>query len=260
MGYARHRIPFPLLGALSALLLAADAVALEPVSGYEFLSAETRTMQDDEVENPAMTIVDKGKTLFHTPGDNGKSCATCHGENGSGLNTRRIAQYPVYNQEYQEAITLQQQIHICWEDRIDNFPLPYNCPEAVSVETYIKYLSRGETINVEISGPMKPYYDEGEKLYHTRFGQVNMACVHCHDQHQGQMLRGQKLTQGQSNGFPEYRLATGKLTTLHGRLKECFYSFRAEPFRSGSQEFINLEVYLNARGNGLKIETPAVRY
>jgi len=37
-------------------------------------------------------------------------------------------------------------------------------------------------------------------------------------------------------------------------------SFRAIPFDPGSEEFINLEVYLHARGNGLKIETPAVHY
>ncbi len=50
------------------------------------------------------------------------------------------------------------------------------------------------------------------------------------------------------------------MTPLHGRVTECFRSFRAEPFDRGSEEFISLEVYLHTRGNGLKIETPAVRY
>lgn len=31
------------------------------------------------------------------------------------------------------------------------------------------------------------------------------------------------------------------------------------PVSVGSEEFINLEVYLNARGNGLPIETPGIR-
>lgn len=248
------------VGALSGLLSATTAWALEPISGYEFLTPETQAMQYDEVENPAMMIVDKGRALYDVPGDNGNTCATCHGENGSELNTRHMATYPVYNEEYRDAVTLQKQIHICWEDYMDNFPQPYNHSDAVALESYVKYLARGETVDVDIGGPLKPYYEEGEKLYNTRFGQMNIACIHCHDYHQGKMLRGQKLTQGQSNGFPEYRLATGKVTTLHGRLKECFYSFRGEPFDAGSQEFINLEVYLNARGNGLKIETPAIRY
>lgn len=247
---------------VAGLLLygAGMAQAEEPVSGYEFLSPEIQAMQDDEVENPGMLVVEQGKVLFHTPGDNGKSCASCHGENGSRLDTRRVAQYPVYNQELEGPVSLQQQIHLCWEDHEDNFPLPYNCPEAVSLETYVKYLSRGEVINVDTGGPMTPYYEAGRRLYNTRFGQLDMACAHCHELYQGRMLRGQVLNQGHTNGFPEYRLGSGQLTTLHKRLKECFYSFRAEPFESGSQEYINLEIYLNARGNGLRIETPAVRY
>jgi sulfur-oxidizing protein SoxA len=34
---------------------------------------------------------------------------------------------------------------------------------------------------------------------------------------------------------------------------------RAEPFGAGSPEYIALELYLAWRGNGLPIETPAVR-
>ena len=101
---------------------------------------------------------------------------------------------------------------------------------------------------------------QGEVLYQTRFGQIGMTCQHCHVQHQGQMLRGQRLTQGQANGFPEYRLAKGEITSLHKRLRQCFISFRAEPFDPGSDEFKLLELYLMSRGNGLKIETPAVRF
>jgi len=43
-------------------------------------------------------------------------------------------------------------------------------------------------------------------------------------------------------------------------MEECFRSFRADPFDRGSDELINLELYLHSRGNGLAIETPAVRY
>jgi sulfur-oxidizing protein SoxA len=93
-----------------------------------------------------------------------------------------------------------------------------------------------------------------------RFGQLDMACVHCHDYYQGEHLRGQQLSQGQTNGFPEYRLGSGHITTFQRRVAECFVSFRAQPFYFGSEELINLEVYVAARGNGLKIETPAVRY
>lgn len=236
------------------------AYADQPVSGYEFATPETRAMQDDDFENPGMTAVDDGRALFHKSNSNGQSCASCHGDNGSKLNTRRIAQYPVYSQTLKSPLTLQRQVQLCWEDKLENTPLIYGSNDAVSLETFVRFLARGEKINVDISGPMKPYYEAGEELYNMRFGQIDMACIHCHVYHQGQRLRGQVLSQGQSNGFPEYRLGSGRITSLHRRLSECFVSFRAQPFAFGSEEFINLEVYVNAKGNGLKIETPAVRY
>jgi len=107
---------------------------------------------------------------------------------------------------------------------------------------------------------MADLIEQGEVLYRTRYGQIDMSCYHCHVQHQGQMLRGQKLSQGQANGFPEYRLGKGRITSLHGRMRECFISFRAEPFDAGSEQFQLLELYLMQRGNGLPIETPAVRF
>lgn len=245
---------------LVMLLQLARAQADEPVSGYHFLSPMTQEMQDDEFANPGMDAVEHGRKLFHTAGNSGQSCASCHAEDGTKIDTKKIARYPVYNENELRPFTLQDQINLCWEDKLDNAPFVYDCNEVVSLETYVRFLARGETVNVDISGAMKQHYESGRELYHTRFGQIDMACVHCHVYHQGSRMRGQVLTQGQSNGFPEYRLGSGRITSLHKRLSECFVSFRAQPFDRGSDEFIDLEVYINAKGNGLKIETPAVRY
>jgi sulfur-oxidizing protein SoxA len=248
------------LTVLLLLLLSGTAWSDQPRSGYDYLRPETREMQDDEFANPGMAAVDEGRKSFHEPGVNGKSCASCHGENGSRLDPKRIARYPVYNAEEERPFTLQEQINFCWMEHLDNVPFVYDCVDLVEIEAYVRHLARGEPVNVDVSGPLKPFYEAGKKLYHTRFGQMNMACHVCHDRHAGQRLRGQTLSQGQSNGFPEYRLGSGKMTSLHGRFEECFRSFRAEPFDRGSPEYINLELYLHARSNGLPIETPAVRY
>ncbi|WJW75922.1 sulfur oxidation c-type cytochrome SoxA [Thiohalobacter sp. IOR34] len=229
-------------------------------SGYDYLKPETRAMQDDEFANPGMPTVDRGRRLFNAEGENGKSCASCHGEDGEGLDPARIASYPVYDPDSGRPRTLQEQINICWEDQLDNIPYVYDCTELVALEAFVRHRARGTPVQVDIDGPLRPFYEAGRKLYHTRFGQANLACTHCHDLHAGQWLRGQQLTQGQSNGFPEYRLGSGRITSLQRRFSECFRSFRAEPFEPGSQAYIDLEVYVNARGNGLKIETPAVRY
>ena len=246
---------------LATTLLAGAAAALEPVSGYAFLAPETQAMQDDEFENPGMVTVDRGETLFREHREHEEyACASCHGDNGEKLDLKKIASYPRYDRNLGGLVTLQDQIGHCWEINMDRFPLMYDAPELVALETYVRNRASGERINVQIEGPMQDLLQQGEALYQTRFGQVGMACQHCHVQHQGQMLRGQRLTQGQANGFPEYRLAKGEITSLHKRLRQCFISFRAEPFDPGSNEFKLLELYLMSRGNGLKIETPAVRF
>ena len=246
--------------ALCVWLLGAP-VSAEPVSGYAFLDETTRAMQDDEFENPGMVAVDRGSELFHEHREAEEySCSSCHGEDGVKLDVRAIARYPVFNPNLGGLVTLQERVNYCWEIHMDRFPLSPGHADLISLETFVRNRARGEPVNVQINGGMAPLIARGEALYNTRFGQLDIACQHCHVQHQGQMLRGQKLSQGQANGFPEYRLGKGRITSFQQRLNECFVSFRAEPFEAGSEEFDLLELYVTSRGNGLPIETPAVRF
>ncbi len=73
------------------------------------------------------------------------------------------------------------------------------------------------------------------------------------------MARANLLTQGQSNGFPTYRFKWSKLGSIHRRFRGCNKNVRATPYAYGSDEYVNLELYLAARGRGLLVETPAVR-
>ncbi|HHO68453.1 MAG TPA: sulfur oxidation c-type cytochrome SoxA [Gammaproteobacteria bacterium] len=246
---------------LLVVVLSATATAADRVrSGYDYLQPETRAMQDDDFSNPGMVTVEQGAELFGQPGRSGRTCADCHGGNGSRLSPARIARYPVYSKTLGKPLTLRNRVRLCWQEWLGNPPLPYAAAEGVALETFVRHLARGEPVDVDISGPMRRHYENGRKLYYTRFGQIDVACNHCHDDHAGQHFRGQVLTQGQTNGFPEYRLAKGEITGLHKRLTQCMKKFRARPFAPGSDEYTDLEVYLAARGNGLRIETPAVRY
>ncbi len=71
---------------LSVLFLAHPALAAEiPLSerksGYDFMTPETRAMQDDDTTNPAMLWVLDGEALWNRKaGDAQKSCADCHGD------------------------------------------------------------------------------------------------------------------------------------------------------------------------------------
>lgn len=245
---------FAVIASPSALL------AGEAVSGYEYLQPDMQAMQDDQFSNPGILMVEQGEALFARPGANGKACADCHGAGGSGLNAKRIARYPVYSEELKQPVTLHRRIQRCWTERLGNPPITYQDEELLALESFVRNLARGEPVNVATDGGMARYYAAGEKLFHTRFGQVDIACHQCHDYHAGQMFRGQVLSQGQSNGFPVYRFTEGKVVGLQERITQCLTKLRAEPFPEDSPENLALEVYLSARSNGLPIETPAIRY
>ena len=234
--------------------------AYEAKSGYEFIKPTTRAMQDDEFENPGMLTVEQGRELFNIKQDGAsKACAECHGEDGLELDTKSIARYPIYSEKQGGIVTLQKSISNC-RNNIGSKPLSINHPELIALETFVRNRASGEAVNVQTDGPMTELLKKGEKIYQTRYGLIDMSCQHCHTFYPGQMIRGQKISQGQGNGFPAYRLDIGEMSNLHQRIQQCLTSMRAEPFADDSDEIKNLGAYLMSRSNGLKIETPAVRY
>ena len=240
---------------------AAVTIAAEVKSGYEFIKPATREMQDDDFENPGLLTVERGQQLFNnTQPDANKSCASCHGEDGANLNTGAIARYPVYSEEAANIVTLQQRISRCRDGHTASKTLPIDHPDLVALETFVRNRAVGEAVNVQTDGPMADLLEAGEQLYRTRYGLIDMSCDQCHDVYPGQMIRGQKISQGQGNGFPAYRLGTGEITTVNQRIQQCLTLMRAEPFDLESEEIRLMGLYLMSRSNGLGIETPAVRY
>ena len=251
------------LGAMLAfmLLIPAHPVLAEAAkSGYEYIKPATRAMQDDDIENPGMLAVEHGQELFNEkqPGAS-KSCAECHGEDGAKLDKKGLARYPLVNEQKGGIVTLQQTITNC-RNSIGSEALPTNHDDLVALETFVRNRAFGETVNVQTDGPAAAFLKRGEKIFQTRYGLIDMSCAHCHSMYPGQMIRGQKISQGQGNGFPAYRLDIGEMTNLHQRIQQCLASMRAEPFDADSEEIKLLGLYLMSRSNGLKIETPAVRY
>jgi sulfur-oxidizing protein SoxA len=238
----------------------AMAFSEELYSGYSLLQAETKEMQDDDFMNPGMDAVARGGKMFATPGNKGAACTNCHGEGGKKLDPKRIASYPVLDVKTQRPVTLQQRVINCWIEQAGNLPLVYEGDDALALEAFVRNLARGQVVNVQIDGAMAPHYEKGKQLFEKRGGQYNMACNLCHDHHPGQKLRAQVLSQGHTNGTPQYRLESGKVIGAQTRINQCFRSVRAEERAPGNEEYALMELYMNARGNGLKIETPAVRF
>lgn len=227
-------------------------------SGYTYAAKETRAMQDDEFANPASIWTDEGEALWNkVEGEAGKSCATCHNgvESMAGVGTR----YPKYDFATKKLKNLEQQINTCRTERMKAKAFKYESNELLGMTIFVRSQSKDMKMNVAIDGNAAPFFEKGKAFYEERRGQLDMSCKNCHEDNPGKMARANLLSEGQSNGFPTYRLKWQKAGSLHRRFRGCNKNIRATPFAYGSDEYNNLELYVAWRGRGLPVETPAVR-
>ena len=228
-------------------------------SGWHFRGLETRAMQADDFDNPGMIFVEQAEEVWNTAdGSEGKSCASCHEDAATSMKGVR-ATYPQWNEAAGEVRTVEMQINDCRETRMGAEPWKYTGGDMVNMTALIASVSRGMPVNVAIDGPAQSTWEQGKELYYTRTGQLELSCANCHEDHYGDMIRADHLSQGQINAFPVYRLKNTKLNSVHARFKGCVRDTRAETYSPGSPEFIALELYVASRGNGLSVEGPSIR-
>ncbi len=226
-------------------------------SGWLFRDPDTQAMQTDDFSNPGMTGVDAGQAEWATvDGTEGKSCASCHNgiESMKGLR----ASMPKVTKDG-KLWSLEDFINGCRTNRMGAKAWGWKSTEMKNMTAAISLQSRGMPVNVKTDGAAGPFWEEGKKMYYSRYGMLQLSCANCHEDHYGDHIRGDHLSQGQSNGFPVYRLSTGGLVSLQDRLFGCIRDTRAESFKPGSPELHALELYVASRGNGLSVEGVGVR-
>ncbi len=230
----------------------------EVISGWHFRGTETRAMQADDFDNPGMIFVDQGLDTWNTvDGAAGKSCASCHEgpESMAGLR----AKMPKWNEKDGKVWTIEMYVNDCRENRMEAKAWGWKSQSMLNVNALIALQSRGMPVDVQIDGPAQSTWEQGKEMYYTRYGQLELSCASCHEQNYGNYIRADHLSQGQTNGFPVYRLKQANLITQHNRFRGCIRDTRAETFAEGSPEFVALELYVASRGNGLSVEAPSVR-
>lgn len=229
-------------------------------SGYRYAQKETQAMQDDDFANPAMIWHDIGQDEWSkVDGKEGKACATCHED--AMMSMKGVgARFPVYYKPWKKLINIEGRINLCREKNMSAKKWKYDSAKMLGMTIFVKAQSRGMPVKVDISGKAKPLFEKGKAFYYQRRGQLDMACAHCHEKYYGMKFRMNTLSQGMSNGFPAYRLLLQEPSSLHRYFTICNWQVRAKPFKKGSDEYMNLELYLAWRGMGLPVETPAVRY
>ena len=228
-----------------------------PKSGYFFSEPSTQNIQDDDFNNPGVLWVENGLSLWKKKNQyNNSSCETCHGDikkmKGVAL------KYPMVTEENGKLVNLEQRINLCRKKMNSNLYEPES-KEILSLSTLISHTSKGMTLNYKVTEKNKKWYDLGKNLYFKKIGLMGLSCNQCHDDRVGLNLRAERVSQGQINGFPSYLLRWSKVASVHKRIQYCNEQARAVPFSINSEEYNALQLYLSFRGNGLKIETPAVR-
>jgi sulfur-oxidizing protein SoxA len=228
-------------------------------SGYEFMRADARAMQDDDTANPAMLWVLDGEALWNEKqGAAEKSCADCHGDARASMKGV-AARYPAFDATRSRPIDIEQRINICRTERQKTAPLPFESKDLLALAAYVGVQSRGMPIEINLNEQLQPFLTKGREMFNLRQGQLNLSCAQCHDDHWGGKLAGAPIPQGHPTGYPLYRMEWQTVGSLRRRLRNCLVGMRALADDLGAPEYVELELYLMWRARGMEVETPAVR-
>jgi sulfur-oxidizing protein SoxA len=242
---------------ISFFLFTHSALADSRQSGYQLLSPTNQVIQNDMNLNPALFAVMDGEALWQEKSQtNGKSCASCHGDVKQSMRGV-FATYPkIMHQKLQN---MEGQINAC-RTRHQRLPgFAYESKPMLALNTLIALQSRGLPIQATPLGGVKKEYELGKTLYFQRIGQLNLSCAQCHDDRAGLKLGGSVIPQAHPTGYPIYRIEWQGMGSLQRRLRNCLSGVRAESYAYGSNELLQMELYLMHRANGMIIESPAIR-
>lgn len=262
----RERLWAMLAGALVALLetctVEAQTLADARLPGSAFMGPALRAMQADETQSPAQLWVAEGRTLWQRAAANGQRCADCHALT-PGPAPRHLAtaaaRHPVWDTARGRPISLPARIDQCRSQHLGLPAQGAEGDEVLALGALLAQAARGQSLQPAAEPAMAPWVERGETLWRTRLGQLNLACMHCHDQRAGQRLGGAPIPQAHPTGYPLYRLEWQTLGSLQRRLKGCLVGVRAEPWAPDADEWLALESYLSRRAAGMAHEGAALR-
>ncbi|MEF8792760.1 sulfur oxidation c-type cytochrome SoxA [Thiohalorhabdus sp.] len=240
--------------------------------------------------NPGDFDIDSGKAVFQEEGPNGKSCASCHGEDGEDLEGVAATYpkvvdnvYPIGNSSGPDLIhkgekqgeqlnpnkaisgegvrTLAMQINLCRANNMDAEPLDWSQKHGSDMRhltIFVKSLAEGEPLAIKTDGKAKDYWERGKELYWMKRGQLNFSCGTCHVQNGGMRIRGQILSnvRGQYNKFPTFRMKKQQTRLMHTRYRGCNRRVRGHDLPFQHKGYRALEVYHGSLSNGQPMKVP----
>jgi sulfur-oxidizing protein SoxA len=239
-------------------VIASLILAAQLLGGVHFQSADVKAMQADDFANPGMLWVTRGERLWSEPVPTGPACGSCHGAAATSMKGV-AATYPKFDAKVGRVVNLEERIDYCNRTNQKGPGLEPESDTRLALAAHVAHQSRGVPIAVKAEGPAQAVLARGAALYKQRLGQMNLACTHCHDLSAGKTLLNEKVSQGQPDGWPAYRVEWQSVASLQRRLRACFFGVRAEQPPFGDPDLVALELYLAVRANGLPMSVPGVR-
>jgi L-cysteine S-thiosulfotransferase len=210
------------------------------VSGSSFLSKQLQELQNDEAKHPAQLWIERGNQLWQS------TCASCHGSISSVKS--KMTTFPKLNANKQ-LINLEDLLQSHSKSKLES-------DDVLALSAALHQAAKGERIQAQA---IAPHIQNGERLWNTRMGRINLACVHCHEEKVGANMRAEVISPAQPTGFPIYRMSWQSLGSLERRLRACYSGVQAPLPPLGSPELRDLELFLKIRANGMTIDGPSVR-
>lgn len=208
--------------------------------------------------------IDEGNALFNKPGNNGKSCASCHTNNLKGV----AASYPKYVPVLDKVMLIETRANHCRKKYMHSKPYHLGSRNSNTLSSYIKYLSRNKPIMLASDEATQKALQKGQQSFYQKTGQLNFSCADCHDHAAGKWLRGQSLTSISLGGKHSYTAATWPrhfialhelgLISMQQRIRHCQIVTQTYPLKPGSAEYINMELFITSLAQGAPIQAPTM--
>lgn len=221
---------------------------------------ETRDNLDPFV-NSAMEAVERAQTLYAQSGPKGKSCANCHAKPEQAFKTW-AATMPRFEPRLKRVLGVEEFV-TRHARATSGQELPMQGADNIALAIYLRHLANGAPIAVDVKSPgAKQAHARGVALTARKIGQLNFACLDCHDKAANKWVRGQYLTGqvGQVAHFPTWRTSRSEIWDLRRRFQWCNVAIRANELPPDAPEYGDLELALTAANNGQKLNVPGIRH
>lgn len=249
----------------------ADAIRRAKAAGKQSREVNFKDFRWLEKSVDGEIVAEEGRALFHEKNPEGKSCASCHGENASKLKGS-LATFPKYSKSAKRVIVYETQIAQCAEKHLKRPEWNEMTRANTMLSFWLGMQSDGYPINVDMKDPrVKTSYERGKELFFRRTGHFHFACASCHTPPTTERyLRGQRPSgfYGDAAEYPIYHFPNdplgedrGFVYTLQHQIRSCQKLSRmyyGAP--EGSPSLTDIETFLRASSNGYPISIPTKQY